>query len=225
MRNENNRGKSGKGYYIALILCAAAIGITSYVTRPKHEKEPEKPSLMETDSTAPVRQTEKNVEALATQEPEEIGVPAPSSVPPAETEAPALKTAAPTSSQGTNFYAMENLSYNETTRDWRVHNGVDYPGSEGEPVCAAADGTVVTVREDDLLGTTVVLRHRGGYETTYQCLGAEVSVKPGDTVVLGQTIGCVGTTALTETAIGPHLHFSVSCQGTPMDPEEFLKLG
>lgn len=224
MRNEKQNGKSGKGYYIALILCAAAIGITSYVTRPKHTETQDKPSLMETEPTVLSSQETKTVEALATEAPEEIGVPAPSTVP-KETEPQPLKTAAPVNSDGTNSYSMEALSYNETTRDWRVHNGVDYPGEEGDPVCAAAEGTVISVREDDLMGTTVLLRHRGGYETTYQCLGTDVPVKPGDTVTLGQTIGCVGTTALAETALGPHVHFSVTYQDSPIDPEEFLKLG
>lgn len=224
MRNEKQNGKSGKGYYIALILCAAAIGITSYVTRPKQAKEPDKPSLMETEPTVRSSEETKTVEALATEAPEEIGVPAPPSVP-GETEPEPLKTAAPVEGDGTNSYSMEALSYNETTRDWRVHNGVDYPGEEGDPVCAAADGTVVSVREDDRMGTTVLLRHRGGYETAYQCLGTEVPVKQGETVSLGQTIGYVGTTALTETALGPHVHFSVTHQDTPMDPAEFLSLG
>ena len=117
---------------------------------------------------------------------------------------------------------MENLSYNETTRDWRTHNGVDYAGAEGDPVCAAADGTVVSVTEDDLMGVTVVLRHQGGYETTYAGLQINPCVAKGDTVQLGQTIGAVGTTALAESALGPHIHFCVSYQDMPMNPQDFL---
>ena len=120
---------------------------------------------------------------------------------------------------------MENLSYNETTRDWRTHNGVDYAGAEGDPVCAAAEGTVVSVGEDDLMGVTVVLRHQGGYETTYAGLQANPCVAEGDTVQLGQIIGAVGTTALAESALGPHIHFCVSYQDMPMNPRDFLNLG
>ena len=136
-----------------------------------------------------------------------------------------LKTAAPLSGNVTTLYAMENLSYNETTRDWRTHNGVDYAGAEGDPVCAAAEGTVVSVGEDDLMGVTVVLRHQGGYETTYAGLQANPCVAEGDTVQLGQTIGAVGTTALAESALGPHIHFCVSYQDMPMNPQDFLNLG
>ena len=222
MRNEKSGGRSGKGYYIALVLCAAAIGITSYVTRPNKNKEPDTPALLQAEATeTPSSQSTEALEALATEAPEETVLP--SSLP-KETAPEKLRTAAPIESSVTTLYAMDNLSYNETTRDWRVHNGVDYPGELGDPVSAAADGTVVSIREDDSLGTTVVLRHSGGYETTYQCLEETVPVKLGDKVVLGQTIGSVGATALTESAIGPHIHFSVSYQDMPMDPADFLNM-
>lgn len=222
MRNEKSGGRSGKGYYIALVLCAAAIGITSYVTRPSKDKEPDTPPLLQAESaeTASSQQTQA-LEALATEAPEETSVP---SSAPQQTQPEKLRTAPPLSGSVTTLYAMDSLSYNETTRDWRVHNGVDYPGELGDPVSAAADGTVISVREDDSLGTTVVLRHTGGYETTYQNLEESVPVQLGDKVVLGQTIGSVGATALTESAIGPHVHFSVAYQDMPMDPADFLNM-
>ncbi len=222
MRNEKSGGRSGKGYYIALVLCAAAIGITSYVTRPSKDKQPDTPPLLQAESaeTASSQQTQA-LEALATEAPEESSVP---SSAPQQTQPEKLRTAPPLSGSVTTLYAMDSLSYNETTRDWRVHNGVDYPGELGDPVSAAADGTVISIREDDSLGTTVVLRHTGGYETTYQNLEESVPVQLGDKVVLGQTIGSVGATALTESAIGPHVHFSVAYQDMPMDPADFLNM-
>lgn len=222
MRNEKSGGRSGKGYYIALVLCAAAIGITSYVTRPSKDKQPDTPPLLQAESTetASSQQTQA-LEALATEAPEESPVP---SSAPQQTQPEKLRTAPPLSGSVTTLYAMDSLSYNETTRDWRVHNGVDYPGELGDPVSAAADGTVISVREDDSLGTTVVLRHTGGYETTYQGLEESVPVQLGDKVVLGQTIGSVGATTLTESAIGPHVHFSVAYQDMPMDPADFLNM-
>jgi len=120
---------------------------------------------------------------------------------------------------------METLSYNQTTRDWRTHNGVDIAAEAGTQVVAAADGEVYTTYEDDTLGYTVVIRHEGGYTTRYSSLGEDVRVKAGDTVQMGQVIGTVGETALVETVLGPHLHFSVSCQDIPMDPADFLALG
>ena len=120
---------------------------------------------------------------------------------------------------------MEALSYNQTTRDWRVHDGMDIVAETGTGVSAAADGTVYTVYEDETMGMTVVIRHEGGYVTKYASLAETVSVQPGDQVAMGQPIGAVGNTALMESAIGDHVHFSVTRYEEPMDPAEFLSLG
>jgi murein DD-endopeptidase MepM/ murein hydrolase activator NlpD len=136
-----------------------------------------------------------------------------------------MKTGAPVAGQTVYDYAMDCLSYNETTRDWRVHNGVDIAAEAGTQVCAAAAGVVYTVYEDETMGMTVVIRHDGDYTTKYSSLATEVSVSPGDEVALGQVIGCVGDTALLETALGDHVHFSVTCGDEVMDPAEFLGMG
>jgi len=120
-------------------------------------------------------------------------------------------------------YSMDALCYNQTTRDWRVHDGMDIAAAAGTAVGAAADGTVYTVYEDETMGMTVVLSHEGGYTTKYASLAEDVPVKAGDAVTAGQTIGYVGNTALFENAIGDHIHFSVSCSGVVVDPENFLK--
>lgn len=135
-----------------------------------------------------------------------------------------LETVLPVNGAAISAYAMDCLSYNETTRDWRVHNGIDLAAEAGAPVAAAADGTVYTTYEDDSLGYTVVIRHAGGYTTRYSSLQKDLCVAPGDTVTMGQTIGYAGDTALVETVMGAHVHFSVSCQEEPMNPADFLKL-
>ena len=133
-----------------------------------------------------------------------------------------IRTASPVAGEIVAVYAMDSLGYNATTRDWRVHSGVDIAADEGTAVCAAADGTVYTVYEDETMGTTVVIRHVDGYVTTYASLSEDVSVKAGDSVAMGQKIGCVGQTALLESAIGCHVHFGVTCNDEPVDPQEFL---
>ena len=92
----------------------------------------------------------------------------------------------------------------------------------GTEVKAAAAGTVYSVYTDDQMGTTVVIRHTGGYSTTYASLAEDPAVAAGDEVELGQTIGAVGQSALLESAIGDHLHFAVSKDGENVDPMEFL---
>ena len=198
---------AGRGYYIALILCAAAIGITGYLYSR---------NLNETEETMKVVGSEPT-SAAATEDSQ------PSSEAP--TEKTALKTAAPVAGQTVAEFAADCLGYNETTRDWRTHAGLDIAAGEGAQVCAAAAGTVYSVYDDEELGMTVVITHDGGYTTQYASLAAEVSVLPGDAVALGQPIGTVGTTALLESALEPHVHFSVTCNGDPMDPAEFLLMG
>ena len=220
------RGFAGKGYYIALILCAAAIGITGYLYYQNLEKT-EEVILEETLPNSVLvgtMATEADVPVLATQPQTE-----PSSMPSPQPVQPPVKNTmqvvAPLSGETVMDYSMEVLSYNQTTRDWRVHNGVDIAAEEGTPVCAAAEGTVQEVFEDETLGHTVVIRHDGGYTTRYASLQEDLAVSAGDAVALGQTIGYAGSTALVETGLGSHVHFSVTCQGKAMDPAEFLALG
>ena len=136
-----------------------------------------------------------------------------------------MKTVSPVSGEAVFGYSMETLSYNQTTRDWRVHNGIDLAAEAGAEVVAAADGEVYAVCEDDSLGHTVVIRHADGYTTSYSCLTENIAVKAGDRVTAGQTIGYAGESAVVETTLGSHVHFSVSRYEEPMDPAEFLALG
>ena len=207
--SEKKRNFGGRGYYIALVLCAAAIGIMSYV----YNAGQEEPSVQ--TANIPVSVTDTAPRPAVTREP-------------AETKVPATPTAgkfpvcAPVQGEVLMPYAMEVLSYNETTRDWRVHSGVDFAAAAGTPVSAAADGQVYTVYEDDRLGMTVVIRHEGGYTTRYSSLAPDVMVSAGQQVAMGQTIGAVGNTALLENALGDHVHFAVTKDDEIMDPMEFL---
>ncbi|MBQ9347228.1 MAG: M23 family metallopeptidase [Oscillibacter sp.] len=127
----------------------------------------------------------------------------------------------PLSGETAAAFSMDRLQYNQTLGDWRTHDGLDITAELGTAVSAACDGTVAAVTEDPLMGVTVVLRHDGGYETTYAGL-QEASREVGDEVPAGAMLGTVGDTAAAEAYQGPHLHFSVRHGGVPMDPEEFL---
>ena len=225
MSNNKNFGFSGKGYYIALILCAAAIGITGYLYS-KNASKPEEVTVQETlGSVQAGETTTHDIPVIATQ-PVTQGTTAdaPTQATVQPTTPKAFKTASPIEGNEVAAYSMDCLSYNQTTRDWRVHNGVDISAPEGTQVLAAADGTVYSAYEDETMGYTVVIRHTGGYTTSYSSLSEDLAVKTGDTVTLGQAIGCVGDTALVESAIGSHVHFGVTYQGTPMDPADFLAM-
>lgn len=217
----SGRGIYGKGYYIALILCAAAIGITG-VLYYRNAQEAQQVLQQPEQATVAVDAPQEDLVVAATNP---VVVHRPVEDTPAEAPTPeVLKTAAPVSGEPVANYAMDCLSYNQTTRDWRVHNGIDLAAEAGTEVLAAADGVVYTTYTDDIMGTTVVIRHDGGYTTQYASLSEELQVSAGDQVSLGQTIGTVGETALLETAMGPHVHFSVLKDDVSMDPNEFLAL-
>ena len=226
MSNNKHVGFSGKGYYIALILCAAAIGITGYLYS-KNASKPEEVTLQETMGDVQAGETlTEDIPVIATQPVTQGTSPTASTQAPTQATVPqTLKTASPIEGDEVAAYSMDCLSYNQTTRDWRVHNGVDIAAEAGTEVCAAAEGKVYTVYEDDAMGCTVVIRHDDGYTTKYSSLADNLAVKAGDTVTMGQVIGYAGDTAIVETTLGSHVHFSVTHNDEPMDPAEFLALG
>ena len=193
---------AGKGYYIALILCAVAIGVAGYLYYANANQTADDPDLpaMATKPSSSQTTTAPNDDKLP------------------------MRVASPVAGETVMQYAMDCLVYNPTTRDWRVHNGIDIAAEAGSQVLAAADGTVYTTYTDETMGVTVVIRHENGYVSVYSSLAEELSVETGDTVICGQVIGTVGNTALMESAIGDHLHFSVTCDDEPMDPAEFFAL-
>ena len=209
------KGFGGKGYYIALILCAAAIGISGYL----YYRNANETSLQNDPAATVNGDSQDGVEAVATQSGDIPGTD--NATQPTTGKLPG-KITKPVNGDVVADYAMDCLSYNQTTRDWRVHSGIDYAAEPGAAVMAAADGQVYTVYEDETMGTTVVISHEGGYMTQYSSLAEELKVAAGDTVTAGQTIGYVGDTALLENAIGDHVHFSVTCNDQYVDPEDFL---
>ena len=215
MSKKNFKNFSAKGYYIALVLCAAAIGVSAFLYYRNGRDAKDIPAVathqtMEAGLDAAATSPDNRQES-ATVPPETQGIPC----------KPA-KTAAPVNGELVAEYSMECLSYNATTRDWRVHGGMDFAAETGTPVTAAADGEVYTVYEDEQMGMTVVVRHDGGYTTHYASLAEGVPVQAGDQVKLGQTIGFVGNTALMESALGDHVCFRVTCDGEVTDPADFL---
>ena len=208
------RKMAGKGYYIALILCAVAIGISGYLYY-RAVNQPEDPQL---GGNNQIITPGDDIQAGATLPEGNSGN---NSTEPVKRPYPIGR---PVSGETTKDYAMDCLSYNETTRDWRVHNGIDIAAQAGTTVSAAAPGTVKDVFKDDTMGYTVVIQHEGGYTTQYASLAEDVSVKIGDAVQMGDAIGTVANTALLETAQGDHLHFCVTLNGESINPVTFLEM-
>ena len=86
------------------------------------------------------------------------------------------------------------------------HNGIDMAAALGTPVLAAADGVVTFAGKQSDGAIVVKISHNDDDVTLYGHLDPNLSVKVGQHVSVGQTIGKVGMTGLTT---GPHLHFGV----------------
>lgn len=97
------------------------------------------------------------------------------------------------------------------------HKGRDYAASSGSPIYAAASGTVLEVGYNSVRGKYVIINH-GDLATLYQHC-SDILVSSGQSVSTGQNIALVGNTGA---STGPHLHFEVWVNGTPVDPRLYL---
>lgn len=100
------------------------------------------------------------------------------------------------------------------------HNGIDIGGASGDPVYAAANGTVTDTGYHSARGNYITISHPSGLKTNYMHL-KKASVEKGDTVKQGETVGLLGSSGR---STGPHLHFEVIKQGTPVDPINYLTI-
>jgi murein DD-endopeptidase MepM/ murein hydrolase activator NlpD len=100
----------------------------------------------------------------------------------------------------------------------RMHEGIDIGVPTGTPIGAAAAGTVIYSGWMGGYGNLVVIDHGGGLSTAYGHQSS-IAVSVGQSVAQGQVIGYVGCTGH---CFGPHLHFEVRINGTPVDPLGYL---
>lgn len=102
----------------------------------------------------------------------------------------------------------------------RFHAGLDFANNMGDPILAAASGTVTQTKWREGYGNTIVIDHGGGWTTLYAHLSG-YNVSTGEEVDIGEQIGLIGSTGW---STGPHLHFEVRYRGSPRDPAKYLSL-
>jgi len=242
---------AGKGFYIVLFLCIAAIGVSAWImlfkddggdtieiTAPNTAEDSVSAGLFADFEDEPavsnepevtVREkddTDDTVEETDLTE-ETVSVPA-EQQPETETEETAAE---PPEVKGYVWpvvgdiaveYSVDGLIFNKTMSDWRTHDGIDIQSKIGTKVLSATNGTVEKIYDDDLYGTTVVIDHGDGLKSIYSNLAAKPAVNEGDQVRTGDIIGSVGDTALAETGEVTHLHFAMTLNSEPVDPADYL---
>jgi murein DD-endopeptidase MepM/ murein hydrolase activator NlpD len=100
----------------------------------------------------------------------------------------------------------------------RMHTGIDIGVPYGTPIQGAASGQVIYAGWMDGYGNLVFIDHGRGISTGY-AHQSSIAVSNGQTVTQGQVIGYVGCTGH---CFGPHLHFEVRVNGSPVDPLGYL---
>ena len=101
----------------------------------------------------------------------------------------------------------------------RRHNGIDIGLPIGSDVKAADGGVVVFSGTKGGYGKCVIIDHGANLKTLY-AHNNKLYVKKGDKVFKGQTIAASGNTGV---STGPHLHFEIQKNGTPVNPRNYLK--
>lgn len=100
-----------------------------------------------------------------------------------------------------------------------MHTGIDVANSTGTPIYAADGGKVSFAGVNGTYGNLVIIDHENGYQT-YYAHASKLLVKKGQRVYKGEQIALVGSTGR---STGPHLHFEVRKNGTPVNPLNFVK--
>lgn len=98
------------------------------------------------------------------------------------------------------------------------HSGIDIGVASGTPIKCSANGTVIMSTWYGGYGNCIIVDHGGGWSTLYGHCSA-LYVSKGKTVLQGTVIGAVGSTGM---STGPHLHFEIRYNGSPVDPRSRL---
>ena len=100
------------------------------------------------------------------------------------------------------------------------HSGVDISSNYGHPIVAPADGVVMYTEQLGGYGKAISINHGNGISTRYGHLSG-FAVTAGQAVHRGDVIGYVGASGR---STGPHLHYEVRINDTPVNPYKYLRM-
>lgn len=107
---------------------------------------------------------------------------------------------------------------NPFTNKMQMHAGLDIAAAPGSPVYAPADGVIIFASYDETYGKLVSIDHGYGVTTRF-AHNSQIYVSLGQKVSKYDVIASVGNTGR---STGPHLHYEVRINGTPVDPINFI---
>jgi type IV secretory pathway component VirB8 len=99
------------------------------------------------------------------------------------------------------------------------HYGTDIAAKENEFIKATLDGTVVFSGFTNKDGYVIQVQHNNNIVSIYKH-NSELMVRTGDYVKAGRPIAIVGNSG--ETSSGPHLHFELWYNGSPINPQDYI---
>ena len=118
-------------------------------------------------------------------------------------------------------YSMDQTVYFSTLDQYKYNPALIISGELGEPVLAAADGKVTSLKNDARTGNMIVMDIGNGYETVYGQL-QEVRVAEGESIKQGDVIAYVEEPTKYYTVEGPNLYFQLLKDGNPENPLEYM---
>lgn len=184
---------------------AEAKSAVAATTKPEVKAEPVEKVIELTDSYG----NKREVKVMVT----------PKAAPVASTSAPATTKAA-TGNTTTQTTVAEKNNPPAEADQMQFHKGLDIAVAYGSDVRAAAAGTVIFSGQKGGYGNCVIVSHGNGLATLYGHLSELIS-KVNDKVKVGQVIAKSGNTGR---STGPHLHYEVHKNNTPVNPKLFMNL-
>lgn len=215
--------KGSSAFYIILVVCLIVIGIAAWVAFSNMNTIDKADTNSNINSTTSKNNSEYNGNTSSYNESvpdvSENQMPQQSQTQPTADEVkdepyeaePVKSYTMPINGDILKDFSTTALQYSQTYGDMRIHNAVDITATEGTLVSACTDGTVQSVEETANYGNVVTIDHGDGLVIKYAAL-KDITVKSGDTVQTGNTIGAVSTVPC-ECDDQSHLHLEAYKNG------------
>lgn len=232
-----NKNKLGAGFYIVIAVCLLIIGGASWFALSNYEENQLNSSDLSENSQSYYNGNESYIETTPSN---------PYDTPPAESVAEPVENVEKETENSSSYISSKEeteenslgfqytmpvegeflklpsetqLQYSATYGDMRLHKGVDISCDEGSPINACADGTILSIEENSLLGTTVTIDHSAGVTVKYSAVN-NPKFKVGDKVKMGDIIG-TSTTIPSECKDQSHIHIEILQNGKYVDLSAF----